>query len=116
MNQVIPLFKHYPKLKSIPWVSVVNVPTPVEKMKHLSSELGSEIWVKRDDLSHEVYGGNKPRKYEFVFADALAKGKKKILTIGSIGTNHGLATTVHAKRFGLETHLYIIEQKVSPEV
>ncbi len=116
MTQEIPLFQNYPKLKTIPWVFVVNVPTPVEKMKHLSKKLGREIWVKRDDLSHEVYGGNKPRKYEFVFADALAKGKKKILTIGSIGTNHGLATTVHARRFGLETHLYLIEQKISPEV
>ncbi len=116
MDKEIPLFKQFPKLKVIPWVSVIKSPTPVEKMNYLSNELGREIWVKRDDLTHEVYGGNKPRKYEFVFADALAKGKKKILTIGSIGTNHGLATTVHAKRFGLKTHLYLIEQKVSPEV
>ena len=116
MNSKIPLFKVYPKLKSIPWVSVVNTPTPVQKMDNLSKVLHRELWVKRDDLSHDVYGGNKPRKYEFVFADALSKRKRRILTLGSIGTNHGLATAVHAQRFGLETHLYLLEQKLSPEV
>ncbi|MBY9000323.1 MAG: pyridoxal-phosphate dependent enzyme, partial [Candidatus Heimdallarchaeota archaeon] len=116
MAQDIPLIKRYPRLKTIPWVSVINVPTPIHKMIHISAILEREIWVKRDDLTHDVYGGNKPRKYEFVFADALAKGKKKILTQGSIGTNHGLATTVHAKKFGLETHLYLVEQKLSKDV
>ncbi|MHA1397895.1 MAG: 1-aminocyclopropane-1-carboxylate deaminase/D-cysteine desulfhydrase [Candidatus Heimdallarchaeaceae archaeon] len=117
MANTIPLFKRYPKLKSIPWISVVNAPTPVHKMEETTKILeNGEIWVKRDDLSHEIYGGNKPRKYEFVFADALKKGKSKILTQGAIGTNHGLATTIHAKRFGLETYLFLVEQPLSQTV
>ncbi len=114
MVQEIPLFKKYPKLKTIPWVSVVNTPTPIHRMEEASRELDhKEIWVKRDDLSHDVYGGNKPRKYEFVFAEILRKKKKRIFTQGAIGTNHGLATTIHAKRFGLETHLFLTEQEPS---
>ncbi|MCE7743015.1 MAG: pyridoxal-phosphate dependent enzyme [Candidatus Heimdallarchaeota archaeon] len=117
MVQEIPLFRAYPKLVSVPWVSVVNSPTPVHKMEELTRILDNgEIWVKRDDLTHETYGGNKLRKYEFVFADVLKKEKKKILTQGSIGTNHGLATAVHAKRFGLKTHLFLLEQEPSPTV
>ena len=117
MTDDIPLFKKYPKLKSIPWVSVINSPTPIHKMEETSKELNhKEIWVKRDDLSHEIYGGNKPRKYEFVFADVLRKKKKRIFTQGAIGTNHGLATTIHAKRFGLETHLFLVEQEPSKTV
>ncbi len=117
MADEIPLFRKYPKLRSIPWVSVINSPTPIHKMEQTSKELNHKaIWVKRDDLTHDIYGGNKPRKYEFVFANILKKNKKRILTQGAIGTNHGLATTVHAKRFGLETHLYLLEQKLSQTV
>ena len=117
MVQEIPLFKQYPKLKEIPWVSVINFPTPIHRMEQTSKELNhNEIWVKRDDLTHDVYGGNKPRKYEFVFADILKKKKDTILTQGAIGTNHGLATTIHAKRFGLQTHLFLVEQEPSQTV
>lgn len=117
MTEEIPLFRKYPKLRNIPWVSIINSPTPIHKMEEISKELNhKEIWVKRDDLTDNIYGGNKPRKYEFVFADILKKNKKRILTQGAIGTNHGLATTVHAKKFGLETHLFLVEQKLSQHV
>jgi D-cysteine desulfhydrase len=117
MVKEIPLFKKYPKLKEIPWIPVVNTPTPVHRMEKTGKQLKhKELWVKRDDLSHDVYGGNKPRKYEFVFADIIKKNKKRIFTQGAIGTNHGLATTIHAKRYGLETHLFLLEQEPSPTV
>jgi len=117
MVKEIPLFRKYPKLKEIPWVSVVDTPTSVHRMEQTEKQLKhKDIWVKRDDLSHDVYGGNKPRKYEFVFADVLKRKKTRIFTQGAIGTNHGLATTVHAKRFGLETHLFLLEQEPSPTV
>ena len=117
MVEEIPLFKKYPNLKEIPWMSVINSPTPIHRMEETGKLLKhKELWVKRDDLSHDVYGGNKPRKYEFVFADVLKKKKKRIFTQGAIGTNHGLATTIHAKRFGLETHLFLVEQEPSQTV
>jgi len=110
MSQTIPLFKNHPKLSVIPWLSVANVPTSVQRMIQTSKLIERDIWVKRDDLTHAMYGGNKLRKYEFVFADALAKGKKKILTQGSIGTNHVLVTAVHAQKFGLETHFIYLNR------
>lgn len=116
MVEEIPLFKKYPKLAAIPWVSVIDSPTPVNKMVQISKILKRDIWVKRDDLTHTIYGGNKPRKYEFVFADILRKGKNTIVTLGSIGTNHGLATTVTARDFGLSTHLFLLEQPLSEDV
>jgi D-cysteine desulfhydrase len=116
MVEKTPLFKKYPKLTSIPWVSVINSPTPIHKMEQTSKTLKRDIWVKRDDLTHTIYGGNKPRKYEFVFADILEKGKKTIVTLGGIGTNHGLATAVTARDFGLSTHLFVLEQPLSEGV
>ncbi|MHA1202764.1 MAG: 1-aminocyclopropane-1-carboxylate deaminase/D-cysteine desulfhydrase [Candidatus Heimdallarchaeaceae archaeon] len=112
----LPLFRKYPKLKTIPWISVIDSPTPIHKMEQISKTLKKDIWVKRDDLTHTIYGGNKPRKYEFVFADILKKGKKIIVTLGSIGTNHGLATAVTARDFGLSTHLFVLEQPISEGV
>jgi D-cysteine desulfhydrase len=116
MVEEIPLFRKYPKLATIPWVSVIDSPTPVHKMSQTSTTLKRDIWVKRDDLTHTIYGGNKPRKYEFVYADILRKGKKTIITLGSIGTNHGLATAVTARDFGLRTHLFVLEQPISEGV
>ena len=116
MVEKIPLFRKYPKLATIPWVSVINSPTPIHKIEQTSKTLKRNIWVKRDDLTHAIYGGNKPRKYEFVFADILRKGKKTIVTLGSIGTNHGLATAVTARDFGLNTHLFVLEQPLSEDV
>ncbi len=112
-----PLFKIFPKLKKIPRISIINIPTPVEQMIRTGKILGdSNVWIKRDDLTHEQYGGNKPRKYEFVFADALKKKKTRLLTMGGIGTNHGLATTIHSKDLGFETHLYLNDQPLSQHV
>ncbi|MHA1693480.1 MAG: 1-aminocyclopropane-1-carboxylate deaminase/D-cysteine desulfhydrase [Candidatus Heimdallarchaeaceae archaeon] len=116
MVEEIPLFRKYPKLATIPWVPVIDFPTSVHKMEQTSKTLKRNIWVKRDDLTHSIYGGNKPRKYEFVFADILKKGKKTIITLGSIGTNHGLAATVTSRDFGLSTHLFVLEQPISEDV
>jgi hypothetical protein len=76
----IPLLKIFPKLKKIPRISIINTPTPVKRMVRTSKILGDfNVWIKRDDLTHEQYGGNKPRKYEFVFADALKKKKTRLV-------------------------------------
>ena len=49
-----------------------HYPTPVERVEGLSvrSPYASELWIKRDDLTNDVYGGNKVRKLEWLLADA----------------------------------------------
>jgi D-cysteine desulfhydrase len=74
------------------------------------------IWIKRDDLSGDKYGGNKIRKLEFVLADALKKGKKKVMTFGGLGSNHALATVVYAKELGMGTILVLIDQPLTEHV
>ena len=34
------LLKTYPKLQKIPWVSLINYPTPVEKLEGMEKEVG----------------------------------------------------------------------------
>ncbi len=114
----IPLFESYPALATnLPWMPIGNWPTPVHKLESLGKTIGyPEIWIKRDDKSSDIYGGNKVRKLEFVIADALRKKKKYMITVGGIGTNHGLATTIHCGRAGIKTALVLIPQPVTDKV
>jgi len=97
-----PLFQAYPGLQPrVPWVPLADLPTPLERMERLSAQVGADLWVKRDGLTHPIYGGNKIRKFEFVFADAARKGSRAVLTGGGLGSHHTLATAVIARQLGI---------------
>ncbi len=97
-----PLFQAYPGLQGrVPWMPLADLPTPLERMHRLSAEVGADVWVKRDGLTHPVYGGNKIRKFEFVFADVVRKGSRAVLTGGGLGSHHTLAAAVIARQLGL---------------
>lgn len=111
------IFEVYPDLEAyIPWISLGEFPTPVQRLDRISEKFNAEIWIKRDDLSSRFYGGNKVRKLEFILADALARGKKYILTYGGIGSNHALATTIHARRVGLRSIIVLVYQPITRHV
>jgi D-cysteine desulfhydrase len=107
-----PLFRDYPELEAVvPHRALAELPTPVESMA-----LADHAWIKRDDLTHPVYGGNKIRKLEFIIADALAKGKKHIITFGATGTNHGVATALMCRQVGLDCTVLVFDQPVTDTV
>ncbi len=55
--------------------ALAHLPTPLEPMARLSTELGGpRLWVKRDDCTGLALGGNKTRKLEFLMGEALAAG------------------------------------------
>lgn len=114
MDQKPPLLvQKYPGLRMLPWCSLGRFPTPVERMAKLGEFLElKRLWVKRDDLSGESYGGNKVRKLEFLLADALSQGRDAVLTVGAAGSNHVLATTIYAKKLGLKTFAVFVPQPV----
>ena len=74
------------------------------------------LWIKRDDLTGTVYGGNKVRKLEFLLADAQAKGHEQVWTVGAIGSNHALATCLYARQVGLEPAVLHYPQPVTEHV
>lgn len=88
---------------------LAKLPTPVERVAGLSSD-SAELWVKRDDKTHDVYGGNKVRKLEWLLAAALARGATKIVTVGAVGSHHVLATTYFGKQQGLEVEAVLVPQ------
>ena len=108
----LPLLKLIPALTGkLPVENAGLFPTAVEAMA-----ISPEAWIKRDDLSHEEYGGNKIRKLEFIIADAKRRGAKRIITFGAIGTNHGVATAMMCQRAGLEAVIYLFDQPVTDTV
>jgi D-cysteine desulfhydrase len=106
------LFRAHPALAAgLAHVALVDRPTPVERLRRLERELGSgELWVKRDDLSARSYAGNKVRKLEFILAAARASGASEVLTFGAAGSNHALATAIHARALGLRSISMLIPE------
>jgi len=109
---VIPLFEHYPLLQEgLAYVPLAELPTPVQKLDRLGTQLGiDDLYIKRDDLSGKVYGGNKPRKLEFLLGDALRAGVRKVMTFGAAGSNHALATAIYARQLGLNSVSMLMPQ------
>ena len=115
---------------SIPHLSLGNFPTPVEPLSNLERALGfKSLWIKRDDLSGPLGGGNKVRKLEYMFAaaqsearhhdasdrvtsEASANGaeKKTLFTIGPTGSNHVRATAVYGKASGFRVECLLFKQ------
>ncbi|MFW9827029.1 MAG: 1-aminocyclopropane-1-carboxylate deaminase/D-cysteine desulfhydrase [Candidatus Thorarchaeota archaeon] len=118
------LFDLFPKLKEkILWIPILtNTPTPVERLVNLEKYLKldeAQIYIKRDDKNHQIYGGNKLRKFEFLFANALQKKEKKaIVTYGGIGTHHGLATAIICRNFKppIKCDLFLYKQPLTKQV
>jgi D-cysteine desulfhydrase len=103
-------------LGKLPRAQLTTLPTRVHRLERLGAELGVDLWVKRDDESGQLYGGNKPRKLEFLLGDALADGKSTVMTFGGIGTHHGLATAIAARELGLRCILVLLKQPVTEHV
>ena len=103
--------EHYPDLANIPWVSIGEFPSMVEKIEKMGEARGfSSLYIKRDDCCNPVYGGNKVRKLEYVLADALEKGKKTLITLGASGSNQVLATGIFGKEFGFDVTGVMMDQ------
>jgi 1-aminocyclopropane-1-carboxylate deaminase/D-cysteine desulfhydrase-like pyridoxal-dependent ACC family enzyme len=88
--------------------------TPVERAAHVSRVLGREVFVKRDDLTHPRYGGNKVRKLAWLLAAAHAHDATDLVTTGAVGSHHVLATAVHGREAGLVVHAVVVPQPYSP--
>lgn len=109
------LAQRFVNLSTLPHLPLTQ-PTPLERLDVLCDDTGSDLWVKRDDLSAPLYGGNKVRKLEFLLADAKSRGHKTILTTGAIGSHHVLATSLFGARWGFDVEAVVMPQPWSDHV
>jgi 1-aminocyclopropane-1-carboxylate deaminase/D-cysteine desulfhydrase-like pyridoxal-dependent ACC family enzyme len=94
-------------------VELGDFPSPVVPLpagEGIASEVG---FIKRDDVCSKVYGGNKVRTLEALFGHALARGARRVVAVGAFGSNHSVATALHAPHVGLEPAAILFPQPYS---
>jgi 1-aminocyclopropane-1-carboxylate deaminase/D-cysteine desulfhydrase-like pyridoxal-dependent ACC family enzyme len=92
-----------------------SYPTPVAELTSLSSP-GSALWIKRDDQTSPIYGGNKLRKLERLLDHARQTGARRIVTLGAVGSHHVLATGIFGAALGLRVEAVLLPRPDSPGV
>jgi D-cysteine desulfhydrase len=89
-------------LAALPRTALATLPTPLLPAPRLSEAVGVEVWIKRDDQTGLLLGGNKARKLEFLCGEALARGADTLVTGGGAGSNHAQLTAAACARLGLK--------------
>lgn len=92
----------------LPRVRLAHLPTPLEPAKRLSAAVaGTDIWIKREDLSGLALGGNKARQVEFLMADALAHGAQAVVTTAAVQSNFCRACAAAGAALGIHVALLL---------
>ena len=91
-------------------IELAATPTPLIHCERMSEHLGVEFWIKRDDMTGLELSGNKVRKLEFLFADAIDKGADTVITGGGEQSNHCRATALAAAKLGMKARLLLRTQ------
>ena len=97
-------------LQEFPRIPLAVLPTPIQKLENISRLLGTNVWIKRDDLTGIGLGGNKVRKLEFLLADAKRQGAEIVFTTGGAQSNHAMLTAACAKKLGM-TPILILKKR-----
>lgn len=88
-------------------LNIANLNTPIQKLDQLSSTLGKQIYVKRDDYTGAEISGNKVRKLEYTIQYVFDNGYDTVITTGAITSNHARATAALCAKYNLECHLVL---------
>jgi len=102
-------------LSRFPRLPYIIRPSPIRPLARLHEQLPDRrtpaIWIKRDDELGPGLGGNKGRKLAYLMAEALNRGKQKVVTYGGLQSNHVRMTAAACAQLGLEAHLFFFERK-----
>ena len=103
----------------LPRVRLAHLPTPLEELPRFAAALGGgvRVFVKRDDCTGLVLGGNKARHNEFLFGDAVASGCDMFVWGALVQSNNCRTTAAACAKLGLECRLYLsrAHQRTEPQ-
>ncbi|MDO4939619.1 MAG: D-cysteine desulfhydrase family protein [Lachnospiraceae bacterium] len=99
-------------LDSFKRIKLGTLPTPIHRLDNISRICGTNVWIKRDDLTGIGLGGNKVRKLEFLLADAKEQGAEIVFTTGQAQSNHAMLTAACCRRLGMEPILILKKRGV----
>ncbi len=98
-----------------PRLTLAQTPTPLHPLRRFCAQHDlPSIWLKRDDLTGSVVGGNKIRKLEFTLAQAQQEGCDVLLTCGGVQSNHCRSTALLGAQLGFDVHLILRGEEQSP--
>ncbi|WP_370948729.1 1-aminocyclopropane-1-carboxylate deaminase/D-cysteine desulfhydrase [Amycolatopsis sp. cg5] len=93
----------------------LRLPSPlVELEDERVARHGVRVWLKRDDLIHPEFPGNKWRKLKYNVAAARERGASTLVTFGGAYSNHIRAVAAAGRHFGFETVGVIRGEKHEP--
>ena len=98
------------KIACVPRIPLAHLPTPLELLPRFSQAVsanGPRVWIKRDDCTGLLFGGNKARHNEFLIADALAKGADLVVWGAGVQSNNCRQTAAACAKVGLDIHLVL---------
>jgi D-cysteine desulfhydrase/L-cysteate sulfo-lyase len=101
----------------LPRVRLAHLPTPLEELPRFSAALGGKVrvFIKRDDCTGFVLGGNKARHNEFLFGDALADNCDVFVWGALVQSNNCRTTAAACAKLGLECRLYLSKAHLKTE-
>jgi L-cysteate sulfo-lyase len=101
----------------LPRVPLGHLPTPFEELPRFAARIGDvRVFVKRDDCTGLLFGGNKVRHAEFLLGDAVSQGADVIVWGAGIQSNNCRVTAAACARLGLECRLFLSRSTHTPEV
>jgi 1-aminocyclopropane-1-carboxylate deaminase/D-cysteine desulfhydrase-like pyridoxal-dependent ACC family enzyme len=105
--------------EKLPRVGLAHLPTPLEEAPRFAAKIGGgvRVFVKRDDCTGLVLGGNKARHNEFLLGDALAEGCDLFVWGALVQSNNCRQTAAACAKLGIECRLYLsrAHQKTEPQ-
>lgn len=93
----------------LPRVRLAHLPTPLEEVPRFSQRIGGgvRVFIKRDDCTGLLLGGNKARHNEFLLGDALDLGCDLLIWGAGVQSNNCRQTAASCARLGIECRLYL---------
>lgn len=92
----------------LPRVPLAHLPTPLEEIPRFARRLeGPRVFIKRDDCTGLLMGGNKTRHNEFLMAEALRQKADVLVWGAGVQSNNCRQTAAACNKLGIECHLYL---------
>jgi 1-aminocyclopropane-1-carboxylate deaminase/D-cysteine desulfhydrase-like pyridoxal-dependent ACC family enzyme len=92
----------------LPRVDLAHLPTPFEEVPRFAERLGGvRIFLKRDDCTGLLFGGNKTRHNEFLLAEALRQGADVVVWGAGVQSNNCRQTAAACAKLGMECRLFL---------
>src|SRR6266702_1865428 len=92
----------------LPRVPLAHLPTPLEEAARFARRLkGPRVFIKRDDCTGMVMGGNKTRHNELLLGEALKQNADCLVWGAGVQSNNCRQTAAACNNLDLDCYLYL---------